>query len=63
MRTNVEINDENMARAMKAGGTRTKRETIDQALVTFAQLKEQAKMKDLWGIGWDGDLEAMRLDE
>ena len=62
MRTNVEIDDNNMARAMKAAGTRTKRETIDQALVSFAQLKEQGKMKDLWGIGWDGDLQAMRLD-
>lgn len=62
MRTNIDINDENMARAMEAGGTRTKRETVDQALITFAQLKEQAKIKDLWGIGWDGDLEAMRLD-
>jgi Arc/MetJ family transcription regulator len=62
MRTNVEIDDKNMARAMKAAGTRTKRETINQALVTLAQLREQAKLKDLWGIGWDGDLEAMRLD-
>ena len=62
MRTNVEIDDAKMSRAMKAGGTRTKRETIDQALVTFAQIKEQAKMKDLWGVGWDGALEAMRRD-
>lgn len=62
MRTNVEIDDKNMARAMKAAGTRTKRETINQALITLAQLREQAKLKDLWGIGWDGDLEAMRLD-
>ncbi len=62
MRTNIDIDDEKMARAMQAADTRTKRETIDQTLVTLAQLKEQEQLKDLWGIGWDGDLEAMRLD-
>ncbi len=63
MRTNVEIDDELMADAMRMGGLSTKRETVDAALKTYVRLAAQGEARNLWGIGWEGDLEAMRLDD
>ena len=63
MRTNVHIDDQLMADTMKALGVRTKREAIDRALRTTLQLQRQEAIMGLWGIGWDGDLEAMRVDK
>ena len=63
MRTNIEIDDQLMADTMKALGVRTKREAIDRALRTTLQLQRQEAIMGLWGLGWDGDLEAMRVDK
>ncbi len=63
MRTNIVIRDELMAKAMVATGKHTKRETVEVALEIAVRLKDQEGLRDLWGIGWDGDLEAMRLDK
>ena len=63
MRTNIEIDDTLIAEAMKATGTRTKREAVDLALRTVLRLREQAKIRELRGkIAWEGDLDAMRTD-
>lgn len=62
MRTNVVIDDRLMAEALEASGARTKREAIDLALRNLVRLKRQEKLRALKGIGWTGDLEAMRLD-
>jgi Arc/MetJ family transcription regulator len=64
MRTNIEIDDTLMARAMKLAGTRTKRETVDRALKLMIQLNEQARIRAARGkLRWRGDLDAMRRDE
>jgi Arc/MetJ family transcription regulator len=63
MRTNIDIRDDLMADAMIATGKHTKRETVEAALEIAVRLKDQEGLRDLWGIGWDGDLEAMRLDK
>jgi Arc/MetJ family transcription regulator len=63
MRTNIDINDDLMAQAMRIGRLTTKRETVDAALKVYVRLAAQREAKDLWGIGWEGDLEAMRLDD
>lgn len=64
MRTNIEIDDELMSEAMAALGAKTKRETVELALQNAVRLRRQVKaLKALKGIGWDGDLEAMRLDK
>lgn len=63
MRTNIDIRDDLMADAMIATGKHTKRETVEAALEIAVRLKNQEGLRDLWGIGWEGDLEAMRLDK
>lgn len=63
MRTNIEIDDRLLKEAMKATGQATKRATVEEALrrVVLAHRRKQA-LKGLKGIGWEGDLDAMRRD-
>jgi Arc/MetJ family transcription regulator len=61
VRTNIEIDDALMARAMKLGGTRTKRETVDRALKLLIQLHEQARIRAARGkLRWRSDLDRTR---
>jgi Arc/MetJ family transcription regulator len=61
MRTNIEIDDELLKEAMAATGQITKRATVEEALRTVIRLRGQRQaLKDLKGIGWEGDLDAMR---
>jgi Arc/MetJ family transcription regulator len=61
VRTNIEIDDKLLASAMKASGLATKKATVEEALRSFVQMKERLQaLKDLRGIGWEGDLEEMR---
>ena len=62
MRTNIVIDDQLMKEAMELSGLKTKREVVEQALRTFVRLKRQEDILELRGIGWDGDLDAMRRD-
>ena len=63
MRTNIVIDDELMAKAMKATGLKTKRETVEVALERLVDLEAQEGLRDLMGkIKWVGDLDAMRRD-
>lgn len=62
MRTNIVINDELMAQALKLTGIRTKREVVETALKIMIDLKKQERVRDYFGkIEWQGDLEEMRL--
>lgn len=64
MRTNIEIDDELMREAMAALGTKTKRETVEEALRRMIRAKRQLQaLKELKGIGWEGDLDDMRTDK
>ncbi len=61
MRITIEIDDQLLAEAMAATGHTTKRATVDAALRTLVRLRRQAAaMERLKGIGWEGDLDAMR---
>jgi Arc/MetJ family transcription regulator len=63
MRTNIEIDDDFIKRAMRASGAKTKREAVEAALRLMVQLKAQEKMRELRGkLHWEGDLKAMRRD-
>lgn len=62
MRTNIDIDDELMTEALEVSGARTKREAVHLALQTLVRLARQERIRQLRGIGWEGDLEAMRLD-
>ncbi len=61
-RTNIEIDDELIRRAMRAFGLRTKRAAVQLALERLVggdpmSVDDQLEME---GVGWDGDLDAMR---
>lgn len=61
MRTNIEIDDDLMAQAIRSGGLGSKKATVERALQEFVKRRELAQtLKDLEGIGWEGDLDAMR---
>ncbi len=63
MRTNIEIDDKLMARAMKATGSKTKKETVERAFKTILQLEAQLEIKKLHGkLHWTGDLDDQRTD-
>jgi Arc/MetJ family transcription regulator len=62
MRTNIEIDDEAMAELLKRTGLKTKREVVDLALKRLLKLERQKDILQLWGIGWEGDLDTMRRD-
>jgi Arc/MetJ family transcription regulator len=62
MRTNIVIDDRLMADAMAASGLKSKRDVVEEALRRMVQIKRQSEILKLRGIGWEGDLEAMRLD-
>lgn len=64
MRTNIEIDDGLMKKAMKAAGTSTKKETVEEGLRLLIRRKQMRNLLDLEGrVRWDGDLDAMRRDE
>jgi Arc/MetJ family transcription regulator len=60
-RTNIDIDDELIAEAMRRYGLRTKREAVDLALrrLVGSPLTREF-LASLEGIGWEGDLEEMR---
>lgn len=62
-RTNIDLDDEMVERAMRLYGTRSKRETVDLALrrLVGARLSTDEALA-LEGAGWDGDVNAMRND-
>ncbi len=61
MRTNIEIDEELMTEAMQVMGTRTKRETVEKALLAQLAIKRQIGIRDLKGkVDWQGDLDAWR---
>ncbi len=63
MRTNIVIDDRLMARAMRAAGAATKRETVEKGLRLLLRLKQQEKIRSARGrLRWEGDLAAMRRD-
>ncbi len=63
MRTNIEIDDDLLLEAMAASGLTTKRATVEEALrqLVLSHRRREA-IRSLAGIGWEGDLDEMRLD-
>jgi len=63
MRTNIEIDEELITKAMSLSGLSTKRETVEAALRLLVRLKSQEAIRSYRGkLPWDGDLEDLRLD-
>jgi Arc/MetJ family transcription regulator len=61
LRTNIDIDDELLVAAMTALGTKSKKATVEEAL---RRVTGHQRLKDFIeetrGIGWVGDLDAMR---
>ena len=62
VRTNIVIDEELIAEAMRLAGTTTKRATVDQALRELVKRQRRLGILDLAGSGWEGDLDEMRRD-
>jgi len=63
MRTNIVIDDELMANALKLTGLKTKREAVELGLRTLVKMKKQEKIRQYRGkLPWQGDLNEMRID-
>lgn len=61
MRTNIDIDDELLAKAMAATGLTTKKATVEEALRRLVRRRERLDaLADMSGLGWEGDLSAMR---
>ena len=61
MRTTVDIDDTLLAEAMEASGLKTKKATVEEALRRLVREHRQKNaIADMAGLGWDGDLDAMR---
>jgi Arc/MetJ family transcription regulator len=63
MRTTIEIDDKLMRTAMKLARTKTKRETVEEALDLLVRLRKQERIRTLRGtVHWLGNLDEMRRD-
>jgi Arc/MetJ family transcription regulator len=61
VRTNIDIDDELLSRAMAATGLPTKKAAVEEGLQMLVRLREQERgTRKLKGVGWEGDLDAMR---
>ena len=63
MRTNIVIDDQLIQDALRLGGFKTKKETVEEALRLLIRLKQQEQIRKYRGnLHWEGDLERMRTD-
>lgn len=62
-RTNIDIDDSLIERVMQRYRVNTKKEAVDLALRRAAgEPLTRSELLELQGIGWDGDLDALRRD-
>lgn len=61
MRTNIDIDDELMAKAMRATGEKTKRAVVERGLRLLIQVQGQGAIRKWRGkIRWEGNLDESR---
>jgi len=61
MRTNIVIDDDLMANALKATGLRTKKAAVEEGLKLLVKRNQQQAIRRLRGkLHWEGNLEEMR---
>lgn len=62
MRTNIEIDDDLMQKALASTGSKTKKEVVENALKLLIHTQGQSGLLSLKGtVEWEGDLNEMRL--
>jgi len=61
MRTNIGLDDELLMAAMAATGLATRKATVEAGLRLLVRQREQKQAwVELKGMGWEGDLDAVR---
>ncbi len=61
VRTNIVIDDQLMADALKATGFSTKKEAVEEGLKLLIRRNKQQEIRKLRGkLKWEGDLDEMR---
>lgn len=61
MRTNIVIDDQLMAEALKATGLNTKKEAVEEGLKLLVRRNRQQEIRKLRGkLKWEGNLHEMR---
>jgi Arc/MetJ family transcription regulator len=61
MRTNIFIDEQLMAEALKASGAATKREAVERGLKLLVKQSKQQTIRELRGkLKWECDLDEMR---
>ena len=64
MRTDVDIDDRLMDKALKASGLRTKRQAIEEGLRLLVCVHDQERIRKLRGaLKWERSLDDMRRDQ
>jgi Arc/MetJ family transcription regulator len=64
MRTNIDIDQDLLDEAIQLSGLKTKKAVVEKALSEYVtELSRKQALKNLWGIGWDGDLDEIRLED
>ena len=62
MRTNIELDDTLVERAMRSSGARTKRAVVEAALQLLVKTHEQSAIRRLRGkVEWQGNLNESRV--
>jgi Arc/MetJ family transcription regulator len=63
LRTNIDLDDDLIAKAMKVSGAKTKREAVHRGLEALIQHADQRKMLKFRGkVAWEGNLDELRRD-
>ncbi|MCY3828378.1 MAG: type II toxin-antitoxin system VapB family antitoxin [Rhodospirillaceae bacterium] len=63
MRTNIDIDDDLMAEALEASGSKTKKAAVEEGLRLLVRTRRQGRLRALRGkLRWDGNLDDMRRD-
>lgn len=64
MRTNIVIDDQLMADALKATGLNTKKEAVELGLKLLVKRNQQRDIRNLRGkLNWEGNLDEMRTND
>jgi Arc/MetJ family transcription regulator len=62
MRTRIEIDPKLLSAAMAATGLPTTRAVVEAGLRLLVLRGQSEALNDLTGLGWEGDLDAMRRE-
>ena len=64
MRTNIDLEDELVAEALKLTGSKTKKEVVTKGLRILVSLAKQEQLRSLRGkLSWTGSLKALRRND